>query len=111
MASSGRPTTLPELGYQVGSNRLVYYSDRNKYRMPAYHRLDLSITMDENLKKTRSWKGSWTLSVYNVYGRHNPYSVYYQRDANTSAARVKYGLYKFSVIGIPIPSLTYNFRF
>lgn len=111
VASSGRPTTLPELGYQVGSNRLVYYSDRNKYRMPAYHRLDLSITMDENLKKKRSWKGSWTLSVYNVYGRHNPYSVYYQRDANTSAARVKYGLYKFSVIGIPIPSLTYNFRF
>lgn len=109
--SSGRPTTLPELRYSYGNQEVVYYSDRNKYRMPTYHRFDLSITVDENLKKKRSWKGSWTFSIYNVYGRKNPYSVYYQREAEDDLKNGLFGLYKFSVIGIPIPSLTYNFRF
>jgi len=76
---SGRPTTLPELQYKFAGETLVYYSDRNKYRMPPYHRMDLSITFDENLRKKRMWKGSWTLSIYNVYGRNNPYSVYYKK--------------------------------
>ncbi|HKJ41213.1 MAG TPA: hypothetical protein VKA27_03925, partial [Sunxiuqinia sp.] len=109
--SSGRPTTLPELRYTYGNQQLIYFSDRNKYRMPPYHRFDISITMDENLRRKRMWKGSWTLSIYNVYGRKNPYSVYYQREAENALAGGMFGLYKFSVIGIPVPSLTYNFRF
>ena len=108
--SSGRPTTLPELRYSYGGEQVVYYSDRNKYRMPVYHRFDISITMDENLKRKRMWKGSWTLSIYNLYGRKNPYSIYYQRQAEDQSGGL-YGLYKFSVIGIPVPSITYNFRF
>lgn len=109
---SGRPVTLPEIKYEYGGEELVYFSDRNKYRMPPYHRLDLSITFDENLRKKRMWKGSWTFSIYNVYGRKNPYSVYY-REAKPSEANGyrKYSLYKLSVIGIPVPSLTYNFKF
>ena len=104
---SGRPVTLPEMIYQYSGETLVYYSDRNKYRMPPYHRFDLSITFDENLRRKRMWKGSWTLSVYN--GRKNPYSVYYRKGsgANSSA----HDLYKMSIIGVPIPSLTYNFTF
>jgi hypothetical protein len=58
--SSGRPVTLPELKYSYDGKQIVYYSDRNKYRMPPYHRLDLSITFDENLRRKRMWKGSWT---------------------------------------------------
>ena len=109
---SGRPVTLPELKYQYGGETLVYYSDRNKYRMPPYHRLDLSITLDENLSKKRMWKGSWTLSVYNFYGRNNPYSIYYRKAAPGEANNYRqYSLYKLSVIGIPVPSLTYNFKF
>ncbi|MEE4287438.1 MAG: TonB-dependent receptor [Mariniphaga sp.] len=109
---SGRPVTLPEIKYKYADETLVYYSDRNKYRMPPYHRLDLSITFDENLRRKRMWKGSWTLSVYNAYGRENPYSVYY-RKAGPGAENDfrKYSLYKLSVIGIPVPSLTYNFKF
>lgn len=109
---SGRPTTLPELSYWFAGENLVYYSDRNKYRMPAYHRLDLSLTFDQNLRKKRMWKGSWTLSVYNVYGRNNPYSVYYKKSTPNSSNNYRsYNLYKLSVIGIPVPSLTYNFTF
>jgi hypothetical protein len=109
---SGRPVTLPELKYRYAGETLVYYSERNKYRMPPYHRFDVSITFDENLRKKRMWKGSWTLSVYNLYGRNNPYSVYYRKTVTGSSTSYKnYALFKLSVIGVPIPSLTYNFTF
>ena len=109
---SGRPVTLPERFYTYAGERLIYYSDRNKYRMPPYHRLDVALTFDENLRKRREWKGSWTLSVYNVYGRHNPYSVYYRKTMPSSENDYRvYSLFKLSVIGIPVPSITYNFKF
>ncbi|MBC8004801.1 MAG: TonB-dependent receptor [Verrucomicrobia bacterium] len=110
---SGRPATLPELKYTVGESQIVYYSDRNKYRMPPYHRLDVSLTFDENLKRKRVWKGSWTISVYNVYGRNNPYSVYYKKNTpeNVQNGEKLFGLFKLSIIGVPIPSITYNFKF
>jgi hypothetical protein len=109
---SGRPVTLPELKYEFDDETLIWYSDRNKYRMPPYHRMDIAVTFDENLRVKRMWKGSWTLSVYNLYGRKNPYSIYYRKSEQGfrhSASR--YSLYKLSVIGIPVPSLTYNFKF
>ena len=109
---SGRPVTLPEIKYTYAGESLVYYSDRNKYRMPPYNRLDLSITFDENLRKKRMWKGSWTFAIYNVYGRNNPYSVYYKKALpGMDNDYRRYSLYKLSVIGIPVPSLTYNFKF
>lgn len=110
--SSGRPITLPEQKYDFGGKQVVYFSDRNKYRMPPYHRIDVSITMDENLRRKRMWKGSWTLSVYNLYGRKNPYSVFYRKDPSIQHAdRSQYAIYKLSVIGVPVPSITYNFKF
>ena len=109
---SGRPVTLPELTYEYADQNLIYYSDRNKYRMPPYHRLDVSITFDENLRRKRMWKGSWTLSFYNLYARKNPYSIYYKKtDARQNTNYRNYALYKLSVIGTVIPSLTYNFTF
>lgn len=110
--SSGRPVTLPEQKYTFDGRQVVFYSERNKYRMPAYHRMDVSITMDENLRVKRMWKGSWTFSVYNLYGRKNPYSVFYRRDPSIQLPdKSTYGIYKLSVIGIPVPSITYNFKF
>jgi hypothetical protein len=104
--NTGRPVTLPELKYQQGVYQLLYYSDRNKYRLPDYHRLDISITLDETLRLKSKWKGScWTLSIINLYGRKNAYSVFYQKDGN------EYHLYKLYIIGMPLPTLTYNFAF
>ncbi|MCG6186051.1 carboxypeptidase-like regulatory domain-containing protein [Maribellus maritimus] len=109
---SGRPVTLPEVTYQYAGETLIYYSDRNKYRMPPYHRFDISVTFDENLRRRRMWKGSWTLSVYNLYGRKNPYSVYYRKTIADGGTDYKsYSLFKLAVIGIPVPSITYNFTF
>jgi hypothetical protein len=103
--STGRPVTLPEYKFEVGGNELVHYSDRNEYRLPDYHRLDVSITCDESLKIKKFWKGSWTFSIINVYGRKNLYSTYFQKEYPN------YNLYALYIIGRPLPTLTYNFSF
>ncbi len=104
--STGRPVTLPEMTYTHGDHHLVYFSDRNEYRLPDYHRLDISISLGENLRKDQRGKGSWTLSLMNVYGRKNPYSLFYQRSSASS-----FDLYQLYIIGRPLPTLTYNFSF
>ncbi len=111
--SSGRPITLPEQKYMFAGNQVVIFSDRNKYRMPPYHRMDISLTLDENLRKRHMWKGSWTFSVYNVYGRKNTYSVFYRKSPQQvgGVEDSRYDIFRLSIIGIPIPSITYNFKF
>jgi len=110
--STGRPTYYPEAYVSVYNNNLVYYSDRNKYRLRDYHRLDLSIIWDTSLRKKKKFYSSWIFSVYNVYGRKNVYSTYYKKDLPTALNNYKiYALYELSIIGVPIPSITYNIRF
>jgi len=110
--NTGRPVTLPELKFYSEGKQLIYYSDRNKYRLPDYHRLDIAITYGENLRLKKMWKGSWTLSIINVYGRNNAYSVYYaQEDSRVYNTTGKTSMYKMYIIGIPLPTLTYNFTF
>jgi hypothetical protein len=110
--STGRPVTLPELKYEYDGKQYIYYSDRNKYRLPDYHRLDVALTHDENLKLKRSWKGSWTFAILNLYARKNPYSVFYKSTANLDTKfRTTMNLYKMYIIEKPIPTITYNFTF
>jgi hypothetical protein len=110
--NTGRPITLPELKYTFDGNQLIYYSDRNKYRLPDYHRLDISITLDESLRLKKKWKGNWTLSIVNLYGRKNAYSVFYKKEAPSEINDYHlYSLYKLYIIGKPLPTLTYNFTF
>ena len=110
--NTGKPVTLPELKYEFDGRQYVYYSDRNKYRLPDYHRLDIAITFDETLRLKQKWRGSWTLAIINVYGQNNPYSVFYK---STSQLESKFyqssNLYKLFIISRPIPTLTYNFTF
>ncbi len=110
--STGRPVTLPELYFYHGNTRLVRYSDRNSYRLPDYHRLDLSVSLRENLRTDRRGKGYWTFSIINVYSRKNAYSVFYEKnDATTGSRENMFSLYKLYIIGRPLPTLTYNFTF
>lgn len=128
--STGRPITIPEseisvenlvpiddisdpLEIDYSDVTAVVFSDRNEYRIPDYHRLDISITLDESLKKKKKWKGSWTLSILNVYGRKNPYTVFYRKDmtANSQNDYNFYNMYKMYLIGNPVPTLTYTFIF
>ncbi|TVR72064.1 MAG: TonB-dependent receptor [Marinilabiliales bacterium] len=110
--NTGRPVTLPELSFIHDGKLLIYFSDRNKYRLPDYHRLDLSLSFDGSLRLTRSWKSSWTISVVNVYGRKNIYSTFYERtEPSESTNYQRYSLYSLYIIGRPLPTITYNFTF
>ncbi|MFO7997506.1 MAG: TonB-dependent receptor [Bacteroidales bacterium] len=109
--NTGRPVTLPEVAFRQGEDYLVYYSDRNKYRLPDYHRLDLSISLGENLKLDKRGKGSFTFSVMNVYGRKNPHSIFYKRDPSGRGKERSFKLFQLYIISRPIPTITYNFSF
>ena len=110
--STGRPVTLPELKFTYQGYQMLYYSDRNKYRLPDYNRLDVSITLDESLKIKKRWKGSWTFSIINLYGMKNAYSVFYKKEAHmVSNDYRQYDTYMLYIIGRPLPMLTYNFTF
>ncbi len=111
--SSGRPITLPEQKYMFSGSQVVVFSERNKYRMPSYHRMDISITLDQNLRSKHMWKGSWTFAIYNVYGRDNTYSVFYRKGEQSGYGtnESQYNIYRMSIIGMPVPSVTYNFKF
>ncbi len=105
--NTGRPITYPESVYEIGGLTIADYSERNKYRIPDYHRLDVSFTLATSLKRKKNVSASWTLSIYNFYGRKNAYSVYFKKDPITNEQES----YKLAVIGRPVIGLTYNFKF
>ena len=108
--STGRPVTFPELMFNFQGHQAIYYSDRNKYRLADYHRLDVSITFGENLRVNTRGKGSWTFSVINVYGRKNPFSAFYKQDIpHAENMNRRYSLYQLYIIARPLPTITYNF--
>ena len=103
--STGQAVTFPSGVYIVDGIRTPYYTNRNGYRMPDYHRLDLSATY--YAKKTAKWESSWNFSIYNVYARKNAYSITFQQDPNdpNKTQAVQLSLFRF------VPSITYNFKF
>ncbi|MBF9235856.1 TonB-dependent receptor [Hymenobacter sp. BT683] len=103
--STGRPITLPLAKYYVANSLRVYYSDRNAYRVPDYMRLDFAFNIEGGHKVKKLAHSSWTLGIYNVTGRRNPYSIYFK------AVNGQIKGYQLAVFGAPIPSITYNFKF
>lgn len=103
--NTGNAVTWPAGKYNVDGQTVFYYTKRNSYRMPAYNRLDLSATLQG--RKTKKFDGSWTFSVYNVYGRENPYFIQFQNnpDDPQKTEAVQYSLFRW------VPSVTYNFKF
>ena len=100
--STGRPITVPVSKFQYEDILSVLnYSGRNQFRIPDYHRLDLSFTLKSKLRKDKLINGEWVLSLYNVYGRKNPYSVYFTQRGNA---------FQLSILGSIFPSLSYNFK-
>ncbi len=103
---SGRPITAPLSNYKQEDIVVPYYSERNLYRIPDYHRLDISYTIKRNIIKKRRFKDSFTFSIYNLYARKNAYSIFFRRRPGSPA-----NAYKLSIIGTVFPSITYNFEF
>lgn len=117
---TGTPTTFPTSRYQMGDYVVPYNHEggRNNFRIPVYHRLDISATLQGKRYRRngerRKNESYWVFSVYNLYGRKNPFSIYFTQDndvrpgpgdlVNTQARQV-------SIIGNMIPAVSYNFKF
>lgn len=106
---SGNAITLPTGLYVISQGMMENFSKINGYRLPSYHRLDLSATYTPQHAKPRKWEGSWTFSVYNVYDRHNPYFLYVDNSGSVSSG-IKVTVYEVYILPI-LPSITYNFKF
>ena len=102
---TGRPVTVPVGNYIFNGAEYVLYSDRNEYRIPDYFRLDIGVNIEGNHKLKKLAHSFWNISIYNVLGRNNPYSVYFV----TENGEVK--AYQTSIFSIPIPTITYNIKF
>jgi CarboxypepD_reg-like domain/TonB-dependent Receptor Plug Domain len=103
--STGRPITLPIGVFNYGGSLRTLYADRNEYRIPDYFRSDFSMNIDGNHKVHQLTHNSWTIGVYNLTGRKNPYSVYYVSEGGAVKG------YKLSIFGSAIPYVNFNIRF
>ncbi len=99
--NTGNAVTFPSGNYWVDGRLVPYYTERNGYRMPAYHRLDLSVTYNFS---TRS---NLNFSLYNAYNRANAYAISFRQNRNDPQ---KTEAVQFTLFPI-IPSVTYNFNF
>lgn len=102
--STGRPITYPTGLFTVEGETGIIYSGRNEYRIPDYFRADLSINIEGNLRREKLAHGSWMISVYNITGRRNAYSVYFRNEEGSING------YKLSIYGTPILTVSYNFK-
>ena len=98
---TGNAITFPSGNYMIGGRLVPYYTSRNGYRMPPYHRLDLSVTWNINEHSDLN------LSIYNVYDRMNPYAITFQQVPGNPNQTEAVQTTIFPII----PSVTYNFKF
>ena len=103
---TGQPTNYPIGQYTYMDLTIPNYGDRNSNRLPNYHRLDISLTIDPNKNKKRDYKSEWVFGFYNIYDRDNANSITFRQNDKT----LKNEAVQISIFGI-VPSITYNFKF
>ncbi|MEO7463269.1 MAG: TonB-dependent receptor, partial [Ferruginibacter sp.] len=103
--NTGDAATFPAGNYIINGLSVPYYTDRNAYRYPSYHRMDVGVTWYR--KKKKRLESSWNFSIYNVYSRENAYAISFRQneDDPTKNEAVQTTLFKI------VPSITYNFKF
>lgn len=103
--NTGNAVTFPNGKYVIDGRTVGYYTQRNGYRMPDYHRLDLGLTWIR--RQTARFESSWNFSVYNAYGRENAYFISFRKSKENpeQTEAVQISLFKF------IPSVSYKFKF
>ena len=104
--STGRPVTIPVAKYYYGGAYRLYYTDRNAYRIPDYFRVDAALNIGATHRLAAFTHFSFTIGCYNVTGRKNVYSVYFENEGNTGVKG-----YKLSIFGAQIPYVSVNFKF
>ena len=113
--NSGTPATFPtgrieQQGYIIPN---VASNSRNNVRIPTYHRLDLAATLHGKDRPEKRWENEWVFSVYNVYNKRNPFSIFFRQNEirPTDGSPIQTEAVRLSVIGSFIPSVSYNFKF
>ena len=103
---TGAAVTFPSGKYEIEGITVPLYTERNGYRMPQYHRLDVGVTIDAKTKNPK-FESSWNFSVYNAYARRNAYAITFQgnEDNPDQTEAVRTTLFRI------VPSVTYNFKF
>jgi hypothetical protein len=102
---TGNAVSFPSGKYNANGQTTFYYTERNGYRMPANHRMDVGATLEG--KKGKKFQSSWTFSIYNLYGRENPFTIEFKdvKDDPTKTEAVQTALFRW------VPSVTWNFKF
>lgn len=106
IAQSGQPVTYPDGYYEYQGVQFPSYSGRNDENLPAYHRLDLSLTYTPRPEKEKGWQSEWVFGIYNLYNRKNAASITFRQDRETARNEAV----RLSIFGI-VPSISYNFKF
>ena len=105
--NTGNAVTFPSGKYDAAGQTVFLYTERNGYRMPAYHRMDIGVNYEPSVNKTRKYKSSWSFGLYNAYARENAFSINFRenKEDRTKTEAVRTSLFKI------IPSVTWNFKF
>ena len=107
---TGNATTLPERFYIINGVLTQEYSKLNQYRLPAYHRMDLSAIYTPPQDPKRRLQQSWVFSIYNMYSRLNPYFIYFDQTGSPYDGSLQVEARQVSLFPI-IPAVTWNFKF
>ncbi|MFH1937360.1 MAG: TonB-dependent receptor plug domain-containing protein [Bacteroidota bacterium] len=105
--ATGNPVTFPTGRAEIGGKVIPIYSDRNAYRYQDYHRLDLSVTFFSKVKEGKRFNWDINASAYNVYNRHNTWSINFVQDNENPTITYAEKIYLFGIV----PSITFNFHF
>jgi hypothetical protein len=105
--ATGMPSTFPTGRFEVLGTIIPIYSNRNDYRFPDYHRLDVGFTYRPAGNAPRRWHSEWNLSFYNAYNRKNAWTINFIEDRENPNITQAEMTYLFPIL----PSLTYNFKF
>jgi len=103
---TGQPTNYPIGQFEFQGLTVPYYGLRNQERLPSYHRLDISASLNPKKNKERKLQGEWVFSLYNLYNRRNAASISFSRNQDTNVNEAV----RTSIFGI-VPAVTYNFKF
>ena len=107
---TGNAATLPQRFYIISGVLTQEYSRINQYRLPAYHRIDISAILTPKKNAGRKLKTQWVFSVYNIYSRKNPYFIYFSQSGSPLDGTLKVQAKQVSLFPI-IPAVTWNFKF
>ena len=108
--NSGQAFTAPSGKYQVIDNWIYYYAERNGYRAPDYHHLDVSAVYKCGKRNAEGGKRKvekeWVFGIYNIYNRYNPFLISFEDSENGARTKAK----QYSLFGI-VPSVAFNINF